>query len=206
MRIMLADDHAALREGLRALFTAVPGVEVVHDVGDVESAIEGVRTWAPDVLVLDLSMPAAGGLSAIRAIRAAQPRTAIVILTRYRDPAFVREALAAGASGYVLKQSPFNELRRATASAMDGRQYLDERIRPTSRGSSPEFKGQASVREREVLRLTALGQSNKEIASALNIAVRTVEVHKTHGMRKLGLTDRSGLIRYGVMQGWLKEP
>jgi DNA-binding NarL/FixJ family response regulator len=206
IRLLLADDHEALRQGLRALFASEPDVEIVDDVGDVASAVEGVRMLAPDVLVLDLSMPEGGGLAAIAAIRAMQPKTAVLVLTRHRDLAFVRAAFNAGASGYVLKQSPFDELRRAAAYVVSGKRYVDSRLRKALEDSAPAPRHSVSARELEVLRRTVLGQSNKDIASALKIAVKTVEVHKSNGMRKLNLADRAELVRYGVVQGWLLEP
>jgi len=207
LRVVLADDHETVRQGLRALFASVPGIDVVEEVGDAESAIARTKALAPDLLVLDLSMPKTGGLAAIRELKRVASKTAIVVLTRYRDAAFVREALSAGAVAYVLKQSPFSELHQAVTQASRGERYIDRALaaqleeRPTIDASS-----RVSDRERDVLRRAALGQSNKEIASALNIAVKTVEVHKTQGMRKLDLRDRSDLIRYATMQGWMSEP
>ena len=206
IRVMLVDDHEAVRQGLRALFETVPEVEVVEDVGDAEAAVAGVRATAPDLVVLDLSMPKTGGLAAIRQIKAERPDTAIVVLTRHSDLAFVREALRNGASGYVLKQSPFGELRRATTLVGNGEQYVDSRLKDAFQEPARESTGQISNRERDVLRRTALGQSNKEIATALGIAVKTVEVHKGNGMRKLDLPDRAALIRYAALQGWMAEP
>jgi len=206
IRVMLVDDHEAVRQGLRALFETVPEVEVVEDVGDAEAAVAGVRATAPDLVVLDLSMPKTGGLAAIRQIKAERPDTAIVVLTRHSDLAFVREALRNGASGYVLKQSPFGELRRATVLVVNGEQYVDSRLKDAFQEPARESTGQISNRERDVLRRTALGQSNKEIATALGIAVKTVEVHKGNGMRKLDLPDRAALIRYAALQGWMAEP
>lgn len=203
---MLADDHEAVRQGLRALFAAVPEVEVVKDVGDVDSALAHLRADAPDLIVLDLSMPKAGGLGAIRLIKEARPGIAVVVLTRYRDLAFVQEALTAGASAYVLKQSPFDELRHAVFSAFKGGRYVDSGLRTALDAPPFDFKGRVSNRALDVLRRTVLGQSNKEIAAALNIAVKTVEVHKTNAMRKLDLPDRSALVRYAAMQGWLIDP
>lgn len=203
---MLADDHPALRQGLRALLDAQDDVAVVEEVGTVEATLSVLDAARPDVLVLDLSMPNAGALGAIPQIKAAQPKTAVVILTRYRDLAFVRQALKAGASGYVLKQSPFDELRRAMSVAVTGGQYVDSVLKAAFDDPPLESQGQATNRELDVLRRSALGQSNKEIASALSITVRTVEVHKTHGMKKLDLSDRSALIRYAALQGWLQEP
>jgi len=207
LRIIVADDHEAIREGIRALLASSPDVVVVDDVGDVETAITRVHDLGPDVLLLDLSMPKAGGLAAIRQLAAEGTPTAVVVLTRYREEAFVREALAAGASGYVLKQSPFSEVRRAIAYAARGESYVDTRLAPAAGRSHRIDRPQAiSNREREVLRAAAIGDSNKEIADALGIAVKTVEVHKMQAMRKLGLRDRRGLVRYATLQGWLQDP
>lgn len=205
IRVMLADDHVALRHGLGGLLRAELDVDVVEETGDVEATLVGVKRNKPDVLVLDLSMPRTGGLTAIPELKAAGPATAIVVFTRHRDVAFVREALRAGASGYVLKQSPMDELWRAIRSVLRGGQYVDSVLKAAFDDPSLEFRGHISNRERDVLRRTALGQSNKEIAHALQITVRTVEVHKTNGMRKLDLGDRSALVRYAVVQGWLLE-
>ncbi len=206
IRVMLADDHEAIRHGLRALFATLPDVEIVAEVGDVESAVVGLRVATPDLIVLDLSMPKTSGLAAIRQIKAARPSTAIVVLTRHADVAFVREAMKGGASAYVLKQSSFGELRSATIVAMNGGRYVDNHLREALSDSALHPTGHVTGRERDVLRRTVLGQSNKDIASELGIAVKTVEVHKTNGMRKLDLLDRGALVRYAVMQGWLDEP
>jgi DNA-binding NarL/FixJ family response regulator len=204
---MLADDHETVRQGLRALFASVPEIDVVEEVGDAEAAIVRAKAVAPDLLVLDLSMPKTGGLAAIRELKRVAAKTEIVVLTRYRDAAFVREALSAGAVAYVLKQSPFSELHQAVTRASRGERYIDHALAAQMEDRAGiDATGRVSDRERDVLRRAALGQSNKEIASALKIAVKTVEVHKTQGMRKLDLRDRSDLIRYATMQGWLAEP
>jgi two-component system response regulator NreC len=206
LRLILADDHQSIREGLRALFATVPGVEVVDDVADVETAVERVRTLSPDVLLLDLSMPKSGGLAAIRKLADEGASTAVVVLTRYRDEAFVREALAAGAAGYVLKQSPFSEVQTAVTQAARGDEYLDRQLVPLLARRPINQPGRVTAREGEVLRRAARGHSNKDVAEALGIAVKTVEVHKTSGMRKLSLRDRRDLMRYATLQGWLQEP
>lgn len=207
LRVLLADDHEAVRQGLRALFTAAAGYDVVDDVGHAETAIAQVRALGPDLLILDLAMPHEGGLTAIRQLMREGVNTAIIVLTRYREEAFVRDALSAGASAYVLKQSPFSELQDAITHAIRGEQYVDRRLapllEPRRRCDPPPRLG---PREREVLRRAARGDSNKDVATALGIAVKTVEVHKTQGMRKLSLRDRRDLIRYAVLQGWLNEP
>jgi len=207
VRIIVADDHEAIRQGIRALFATTSDVVVVDDVGDVDTAIARVRDLGPDVLLLDLSMPKRNGLAAIRQLAAEQSPTAVVVLTRYREEAFVREALSAGASGYVLKQSPFSEVQQAIAHAVRGKSYIDSRLASAfEKGDAFDVPQRISARERQVLRAAALGDSNKEIADALGIAVKTVEVHKMQGMRKLALKDRRALVRYATLQGWLEEP
>lgn len=208
IRLLLAEDHETVRQGLRALFATMPGIEIIDEVGDTDAAVARVRADAPDLLLLDLSMPGAGGLTAIRRIRECDHRTPIVVLTRHRDPSFVQDAFSAGATGYVLKQSPFSEVQRAVQHAVLGERYVDGQLR--SLIDNPPLPGprgrRISAREREVLRRASLGQGNKEIASALGIAVKTVEVHKAEGMRKLDLHDRVELVRYATLQGWLAEP
>jgi DNA-binding NarL/FixJ family response regulator len=207
IRIVLADDHETVRQGLRALLASVDGFEVVDEVGDTDGAMASVRALTPDLLILDLAMPSMGGLATIRQLAKEGVKTGVIVLTRFKDPAFVRDAMAAGASAYVLKQSSFAEVERAVTHASRGELYLDRRLVSTS-ALRPTFDQPRHVtqREGEVLQRAALGQSNKEIAVALGIAVKTVEVHKTQGMRKLRLKDRSALVRYAMLQGWLREP
>ena len=207
IRLVLAEDHETVRQGLRALFATVPEVEIVDEASDAENAVKRVREMAPDLLVLDLSMPGTSGLSALRAIKAEELETGVVVLTRHRDAAFLQEALAAGATAYVLKQSPFSELHRAITHAARGEQYVDRQLAARLREQVPvERHRRLSNRETDVLRRAALGHGNKEVAAALGIAVKTVEVHKAQGMRKLGLKDRSDLVRFAALLGWLSEP
>ena len=209
VRIMLADDHETVRQGLRALFESVPEVEVVHDVADGDAAIAAIRTIAPDLVVIDLSMLPTDGLTVMRRIKDARRQTKLVVLTRYREAGYVREALAVGASGYVLKQSPFSVLRDAVEAVARGEQYLDpglgDAASPDASPAPQEAEAGVSPRECEVLRRAAVGQPNKEIADALGIAVKTVEMHKSNAMKKLGLRDRTQLIRYALLQGWLRD-
>ena len=205
---MLADDHETVRQGLRALFESVPEVEVVHDVADGDAAIAAIRTIAPDLVVIDLSMLPTDGLTVMRRIKDARRQTKLVVLTRYREAGYVREAFALGAAGYVLKQSPFSVLREAVAAVARGEQYLDPALDHPAPGSLPatlDAESPISARECEVLRRAAIGQPNKEIADVLGVAVKTVEMHKSNGMKKLGLRDRTQLIRYASLQGWLRD-
>lgn len=204
LRIMLADDHETVREGLRALFHAVPEVEVVRDVADGRAAIDAVREVAPDLVVMDLSMAPLDGLTVIRRIRESRRRTKVVVLTRLRESGYVREALAAGALGYVLKQSPFSELHQAVLAVARGEQHLDARLwGPPSR--TPGEIAPLSDREMDVLRRAARGDKNRDIAAELEIAVKTVEAHKAHAMKKLGLRGRAQLVRYAFLHDWLLD-
>jgi DNA-binding NarL/FixJ family response regulator len=209
IRVLLADDHETVRQGLKLLIDGQPDMEVVGEAGDGEAAVAQAPALRPDVAVLDVSMPRMNGLAAARAIRERVPDTAVVALTRYSDAAYVKALLEAGASGYVLKRSASAELLDAIRAAARGEQHLDATI--ASNMQPRLMRGQAakpglSAREREVLRLMALGYSNKDIAQTLDIAVKTVEVHKSNGMRKLELGGRIDVIKYAALQGWLDEP
>jgi two-component system response regulator NreC len=208
IRVLLAEDHETVREGLRLLVNAQSDMQVVAEVGNGRAAVDSAAALTPDVVVLDLSMPGVSGLSAARALKAAGARSAVVALTRYDDAAYVRELLEAGAAAYVLKQSPSEELVRAIRIAAGGGQYLDPALAPADVPRDPRRRSttpRATEREIEVLRLIALGHSNKDIAASLVISVKTVEVHKANGMRKLGLRGRIDVVRYAVMNGWLVD-
>jgi two-component system response regulator NreC len=211
IRVVLADDHATVRQGLRLLVAGQSDMEVVGDASDGRMAVERILALRPTVAVLDLSMPEMNGLAATREIRKASPGTAIVALTRYDDDAYVQELLAAGALGYVLKQSAASELLAAIRAAARGMRYIDSALgtRVSSgltRRRGTEIGGsRISARETEVLRRVALGHSNKEIATELTLSTKTVETHKANAMRKLGLGGRVDIIRFAMLQGWLRE-
>jgi DNA-binding NarL/FixJ family response regulator len=215
IRVILADDHETVRQGLRLLIDGQPDMMVVADAGDGRRAVEQVRTLAPrpDVAVIDVSMPEMNGLMTTRAMLDVLPTLAVVVLTRYSDDAYVQALLAAGASGYVLKQSEPAELLRAIRSAASGDRYLDSALTARVAGAfmTKHTRQIASMpvsitaREAEVLRLIALGHSNKEIAARLDISVKTVEVHKANAMRKLSLRGRIDIVRYAQLQGWLQD-
>jgi DNA-binding NarL/FixJ family response regulator len=210
IRVLLAEDHETVRHGLKLLIDEQTDMQVVAEAADGEVALERVCALNPDVAVLDISMPKTNGLVATRQIRASAPDTAVVALTRYSDAAYMEELLAAGATGYVLKQSASSELLRAIRAASRGEQHVDETMtrRLASSGRGPRGGRPGPIitdREGEVLRLMALGHSNKEIAQALTVAVKTVEVHKSNAMRKLGLNGRIDVIKYAVIRGWLNS-
>jgi DNA-binding NarL/FixJ family response regulator len=210
IRVLLAEDHETVRQGLRLLIDARDDMTVVGEAGDGRTAVARVDALKPHVVVLDVSMPEMNGLEATRAIRAATPATAVVALTRYGDEAYVKELIAAGASGYVLKQSASAELIAAIRAAAAGQRYLDPAIAARAGAADPGRRSRtepkATGRETEVLRLMALGHSNKEIAGALDLSVKTVEVHKANAMRKLGLRGRIDIVKFAQLQGWLKDP
>jgi DNA-binding NarL/FixJ family response regulator len=208
IEVLLAEDHETVREGLRLLVNAQDDMRVIGEAGDGKAAIEQAQSLKPNVVVLDLSMPQVNGVVAAQALRSSVPSAAVVTLTRHRDSAYVRQLLAAGASGYVLKQSSSNELLKAIRAAAAGGKYLDTALQAPTLGTRRPPSTTPSITEREtaVLRLTSVGHSNKHIAASLGIAVKTVEVHKSNAMRKLDLAGRTDVVRYAAMQGWLQDP
>ena len=212
IRVVLAEDHESVRQGLRLLLETKDDIEIVADASNGRIALDRVKALKPDVAVLDLAMPEMNGLAATKAIKQAAPLVNVVALTRHADDAYVQELLSAGASGYVLKQSPIEELLKAIRTVASGERYLDSTLVARnakaylSRYSSEPSRPPITDREASVLRLMAIGHSNKEIAGALDIAVKTVEVHKANAMRKLNLRGRIDVVRYAVLSGWLQDP
>jgi len=202
IRIVLADDHAVVRSGLRLLLDTEAGFEVVAEAGDVESARRYVRGHHPDVLVLDLNMPGGSSLEAIPVIREEAPETQVVVLTMQEEPAFARRALSAGALGYVLKEAADDELVEAVRRAATGESYLNPRLGArVASEPQPGPPDDLSERELEVLRLIALGHTNSEIADQLFLSVRTVETHRAHIQQKLRLSSRAQLVAYALKRG-----
>jgi DNA-binding NarL/FixJ family response regulator len=212
IRVLLAEDHETVRDGLRLLLESREDIELVGEAPNGRLAVERARALKPNVAILDVSMPEMNGLLATRAIKSTAPDVAVVALTRHSDEAYVQELLRAGASAYVLKQSTFDELLRAIRAAAAGQRYLDSTLvarsatDSLSRRARGEIGPPISDRETSVLRMMAVGHSNKEIAAALDISVKTVEVHKANAMRKLGLRGRIDVVRYAVLNGWLQDP
>ena len=202
IRIVLADDHAVVRSGLRMLLDSETDFEVVAEAGDLESALRYVLGHHPAVLVLDLNMPGGSSLEAIPSIRERNPATQIVVLTMQQEPAFARHALSAGAIGYVLKEAADDELVEAVRRAARGESYLNPML--GARLASEPLPGppdDLSEREVDVLRLIALGHTNAEIAEQLYLSVRTVETHRAHIQQKLNLSSRAELVRYALKRG-----
>jgi len=203
--IVLADDHTVVRNALRMLLDAEPGFEVVAEAGDVDSAVRYVRGHKPAVLILDLNMPGRSSLDAVPDIREVSPETEIVVLTMQNEPAFARRALQAGVRGYVLKDAADAELVQAVRSAADGDIYLQPALGARlAAGSDGQGADELSERERDVLRLIALGHTNAEVAEQLYISIRTVESHRAHIQQKLRLTSRAELVRYALERGMVE--
>jgi two-component system response regulator NreC len=204
--VVIADDHEVVRSGLRTLLENESDIEVTAEAGDVRSTLAHVRATQPNVLVLDLNMPGEASLPAIPTFLEASPATAIVVLTMQSDPAFAREALRAGARGYVLKEAANAELVKAIRAAIDGQTYLEPQLGARLAAQPPEPAGperDLSEREIEVLRLIALGHTNAEIGERLFLSVRTVESHRAHIQQKLRLSTRAELVGYALSHGLL---
>jgi two-component system response regulator NreC len=201
IRIVLADDHAVVRAGLRMLLDSESDFEVVAEASDVDSARRYVRGHHPLVLVLDLNMPGGSSLEAIPVLREEFPETQIVVLTMQQEPAFAREALGAGALGYVLKEAADDELVEAVHRAAAGESYLNPRLGARIASEPPPGAPDLSERELDVLRLIALGHTNAEIAEQLYLSVRTVETHRSHIQQKLRLSTRAELVGYALERG-----
>jgi two-component system, NarL family, response regulator NreC len=199
--ILIADDHAVVRKGLRLLIDAEPGLRVVAEAGTVPDAAMKTRALRPNVLILDLNMPGGSGLEAIPQLREEAPMTAIVVLTMQNDPAFARQALQSGAAGFVLKEAADDELLEAIRQAAGGGTYLNPSLGARLAAAPPEPAGppdDLSERELSVLRLIALGHTNSEIASTLHLSVRTVESHRAHIQQKTRRSTRAELVRYAL--------
>ncbi len=206
--IVLADDHAIVRSGLRMLLDAEPGFEVVAEAGSVEEVVRKVRAYKPRVLVLDVSMPGGPSVNAIPEITAASPNTGIVVLTMEDEPRFARSALRAGALGFVLKEAADSELVEAVRAATMGLRYLDPQLGAAIAAQPDDPVGlpdNLSEREVEVLRMVAFGYTNTEIAQKLFLSVRTVESHRAHVQQKVGRTTRADLVAYAREHGLLQS-
>jgi two-component system response regulator NreC len=201
--IVIADDHAVMRSGLRMLLEAEDDLEVVAEAGDVEATIRKLKGFKPDILLLDLHMPGGPSLRAMPEMHEASSGTGVVVLTMQNSPAFVREALRSGALGYVTKEAADTEVVEAVRLAAAGQSYLQPGL-GARLATEPEDEGQPdglSDREAEVLGLIALGHTNAEIAAQLYLSVRTVESHRSHVQQKLRLTTRSQLVHYALQHG-----
>jgi len=215
IRVLLAEDHETVRHGLKLLINRQPDMEVIGEAADGLAAIEQTRALAPDLLVMDISMPELNGLKATEKLRREFPNLKILTLTRHTDDGYLQQLIKAGVNGYVLKQSAPTELINAIRTVSSGRSYVDSELTHkvlggfAGRSSAGPMRGEGtkevSERESEVLRFIAWGYSNKEIAGRLDLSVKTVEAHKSNAMRKLNMRSRIDIVRYAILQGWLEE-
>jgi len=210
IRILLCDDHKIFREGLKNLLSGDCRLKVVGEAADGRQAVELAGSMKPDIIVMDISMPKLNGIEATRKILSgAAPKAGVIALSMYNDRRFVKEILRAGARGYLLKESAFEELSAAIQNVAVGKTYLDPAVAGgvideylgKTRGGDVSAFSALSDREREVLQLIAEGKTTKQIASLLRISVKTAETHRTNIMNKLGITSVAGLTKYAVREG-----
>jgi two-component system response regulator NreC len=211
IRIVIVDDHAVVRSGLKLLLDGQEDLEVVGEAGDARTAVFEVRAQKPDVILMDVVMPTGSGIEATPAVLKEAPDAKVLILSMQDDPAYVREAFAAGASGYVLKEAADAELVAAVREVASGQRYVHPALGARLVAAEADERARAekdplSEREHEILRLLALGHTNQEIASQLYLSVRTVETHRAHIMQKLRISTRADLVRYALEHGVLDQP
>jgi two-component system, NarL family, response regulator NreC len=210
VRVLIVDDHAVVRSGLRLVLEAEDDVEPVGEAGNAREAIFQNRALEPDVILLDVVMPDQSGLDIIPTLLHERPEAKVLVLSMQDDPQYVKQAFAAGASGYVLKEAADTEVVAAVREVANGGRYVHPELGARLVAAETEAAKRAeedplSDREREVLRLLALGHTNQEIAKQLYISVRTAETHRAHIMQKLRLTSRAELVRHALAQGLLEE-
>lgn len=212
IRVLLADDHAVLRAGLRMLINAQADMRVVGEAGEGHDAVDKTSALVPDVVLMDLTMPGGGGMDALKRIRRERPQTRVLVLTMHDDPAYARASVAAGAAGLVIKDVDGEELLNAIRIAYQGRMYVstakrepgaDETEADAAWTSRAESLRQLSRREITVLEMVAQGHTNQEIATRLALSVKTVETYRARVMDKLGLRNRAELVRFAIEQGLL---
>jgi DNA-binding NarL/FixJ family response regulator len=212
IRIVLADDHPLLLTGVRNLIQTEPDLEIVGEASTGLEALRVIRTAKPDLAVLDVTMPELNGILLGRRLASEASTVKVIVLTLHEDRAFIKQALNAGAKGYILKRSAAENLVQAIRAVVSGGMYIDPAIasdfvnsprRP--RQNNFALTSELSEREAEVLRLVALGFTNKEIAHKLDIGIKSIETHRARGSEKLGLSMRSELVRYAAAQGWLAD-
>ena len=210
IRILIVDDHAVVRSGLRRVLEAEDDFEVVGEAGNKRNAVFEARALVPDIVLMDVVMPGESGIEATPAVLHEAPEAKVLMLSMQDDPQYVREAFAAGATGYVLKEAADTELVQAIREVASGGHYVHAALGARMIASDAKEKRRAeedplSDREREILRLLALGHTNQEIAQMLYISVRTAETHRAHIMQKLRLSTRAELVRYALDHGLLAE-
>jgi two-component system response regulator NreC len=209
IRVLVVDDHAVVRSGLRLLLEREEDIQCAGEAASAEGAAREARLRTPDVVLLDVTMPGQSGIEALPAIQKAAPEAKVLVLSMQDDPSYVREAFAAGAMGYVLKEAADQEVVAAVREVASGGRYVHPSLGARLATADAEARARReedplSDREREVLRLLALGHTNQEIAQTLYISVRTAETHRAHIMRKLRLSTRAELVRHALENGLLE--
>ena len=210
IRAVVVDDHAVVRSGIKLLLDREDDIEVVGEAGNAKDAIFRARALKPDVILLDVVMPGQSGIEVLPALLKESPATKVLVLSMQDDPSYVREAFAAGAAGYVLKEAADEEVVGAVREIASGGNYVHPTLGARMVAADAAARAAAdadplSDREREVLRLLALGHTNQEIAKMLYISVRTAETHRAHIMQKLRLDTRAELVRYALAHGLLEQ-
>jgi two-component system, NarL family, response regulator NreC len=214
LQIFLADDHVVVREGLKALINAQPDMLVIGEAGDGKSAWQQARDCQPDIVIMDVTMPELNGVQATAQLKHDCPNIKVLALSVHDDTSFLRQLLAAGASGYILKHAAADDLIQAIRMVAAGGVYLDPALAGhvvagyvrVPMATSVLLGADLSERETEVAQRVAQGYSNKEIAAQLNLSVKTVETYRARALEKLGIDSRSALVRYALERGWLHNP
>jgi two-component system response regulator NreC len=210
MRVIVVDDHAVVRAGIALLVERHDGFDVVGEAGTADDGVSQARRHQPDVILLDLTMPGKSGIEVLPTLREVVPDASVIILSMEDDPSYIRAAFELGAKGYLLKEAANDDLMTALEEIAAGREYLHPQLGARMQAVEAaarrrEEDDPLSDREREVLRLLALGHTNQEIAKMLFISVRTVESHRAHILTKLRLNTRAELVRYALAEGMLED-
>ncbi len=209
-KVVIADDHAIVREGVRMILAKEKDIEVVGEAEDGQEALQLVETHKPTVVVMDISMPGMGGIEATQALKERHPEVAVLALTMHEDESYVFQLLRAGASGYVLKRAAAQDLVQAVRAAAKGEAFLypsvarkvvEDYLKRVEAGEERERYDGLTEREKEILTHIAQGLSNQQIAEKLFISIKTVQTHRAHILEKLGLHDRTELVRYAIRKG-----
>ncbi len=212
-KVLIADDHAIVREGVRMILAKEPDIEVVGEAEDGRQALDLVEQRRPNVVVMDISMPGMGGIEATKKVKEQHPGVNVLALTMHEDETYVFQLLRAGASGYVLKRAAAQDLVQAVRAAAKGEAFLypsvarkvvEDYLKRVEAGEERERYDGLTEREREILTLIAQGLSNQQIAEKLYISIKTVQTHRAHVLEKLGLHDRTELVRYAIRKGLIE--
>ena len=212
-KVLIADDHAIVREGVRMILAKEPDIEVVGEAEDGQQALDLVEQLGPNVVIMDLSMPGMGGIEATKKVKEQHPSVSVLALTMHEDESYVFQLLRAGASGYVLKRAAAQDLVQAVRAAAKGEAFLypsvarkvvEDYLKRVEAGEERERYDGLTEREREILTLIAQGLGNQQIAEKLYITIKTVQTHRAHVLEKLGLHDRTQLVRYAIRKGLIE--